>query len=634
MVSANKANTNDFHGGYVLFEGPQTQDQLPTNWAKYFSKQTLKSAQLSDHTAFRIVVSGLPQNVPPTLSNTLLEQLAWGLLARPNCQIIVQPLYVSIKTKQPTTITQCYLSQFEHIINSGFIAIMRYQTFKIYSDSTSSKTLKSAVAANLPIYVVSRSLLEENKIPGPAPGMLCSLAHQLKRCLRMPRPLTNWLKTHLSIEQKEWIRNQLVRCRNILTKPHIRQPLNDISLAKKKKWGPIFQYPEVALDVPKHEKRIPVLMAIHWLELGGAEKFVVDLIKALPKDKYAIYVTTDVPSENPWRKDIINDVEEIFHLPEFLQPHMAHIFYEYYIRTRGIRLLHIHHAPLAYNSLFHIRRFHPNLKVLDTLHILELPPHSGGFPESTARNFEAFIDKHHVISKQLQNFLVQRWRILPEKVHVIYLNVDINYFDPDKVEYGRIRSKYSIPETAFLIGFIGRLTRQKRPLVFVEMAKLLIQRWKHTNQKTQLHFIMAGSGLLQEEVQKAIANSNLRDNVHLHGEITDIRPIYKDCDLLVMPSENEGLALVAYEAMSMKLPVFFTDVGAQSELLKPEFLVPDEDPIAPKMVQAVWPFLLDKERRVRTGEEFRSFILEHHQAGLTFTKILELYQQLLENTTE
>jgi glycosyltransferase involved in cell wall biosynthesis len=101
-----------------------------------------------------------------------------------------------------------------------------------------------------------------------------------------------------------------------------------------------------------------------------------------------------------------------------------------------------------------------------------------------------------------------------------------------------------------------------------------------------------------------------------------------------MPSENEGLALVTYEAMSMKLPVFFTDVGAQSELLKPEFLVPDEDPIAPKMVQAVWLFLLDKERRVRTGDEFRNFILEHHQAGLTFTKILELYQQLLENTTE
>ncbi len=630
-----RQNINNSCGGYVLIKASQDKGHLPAKWDKYFSKQSLKAAQPSEQTAFRVVVSNLPQTIPSNLSNTLLEQLAWGLLTRPDCQVIVQPLYVSLNLKHPATITQCYSSQIHYIINNGFIALMRYHTFKICSNATSSTgILKLAVVKNMPIKVVSRALLKEEAIPDSILNLWYRSICKLKHHLGMWHHLSNLLKNHLSIEQRKWIKRQLVRFRNLSTKTHIEQPFDDICLAKKTAWEPAFLCPEVAVRIPKHGNRIPVLMAVHWLELGGAEKFAINLIKALPKSKYAIYVTTDVPSENQWHKEINESVEEIFHLPEFLQRHKAGIFYEYYIRTRGIRLLHIHHAPWAYESLLHIRRFHPDLKVLNTLHILELPPHSGGYPEFAASNFEPFIDNHHVTSKRLKKFLIQRWLIPQEKVHVIYTNENTNHFDPDNIEGKFIRSKYAIPDTACLIGFVGRLTRQKQPLVFVQMAKLLIQRWKDTKQHKELHFVMVGSGPLLKKVQKIIDKCSLLHSVHLHDEVIDVRQIYKDCDLLVIPSENEGLALVTYEAMAMKLPVFFTDVGAQSELLKPEFLVPNEDPVAPKIAQAVWPFLLDKDLRRRVGEESRSYILKHHRADLTFTKMFELYQRLLTNTME
>ncbi len=98
----------------------------------------------------------------------------------------------------------------------------------------------------------------------------------------------------------------------------------------------------------------------------------------------------------------------------------------------------------------------------------------------------------------------------------------------------------------------------------------------------------------------------------------------------MMPSENEGLALVTYESMSMQTPIFFTNVGAQDELLQPEFLVENRKPMAKKFADAIWPYLVNSEKRQQTGVEMRNYILKHHRHEQTYLQFQALYQKLLE----
>lgn len=619
--------------GYTLFQGNLSVQQF-TDQSVLFSTQTLAQVNTIDVDTIQVVCTGL--NIKQVLPDTLLEQLAWLLFNAPDCDAIMRPLYRCMHNDPAVTITSYHSAELNPLIDEGVITVLRYNSNDQITSVTQSARdrLRTVISSQQCIQVLSKALFEpDNEIVSSPPQR--SFSHYLQIAINGKRKIISWLKQQLTLEQKIWIKQ-----RGISTLGYLGSRYNTIteeahSLARLKSWPSFTIRSQFTLQASKPaDTRIAVLLAVHWLELGGAEKFVVDLIRALPKDSYKIYVTTAVISKNSWATLIEDEVEALFYLPDFLQADMFGYFYEYLIRSRSIQLLHIHHATSAYQALYHIRRFHPQLKILDTLHIIELPPNSGGYPEFSAAYFDVFMDCHHVISQQLKQFLMQRWLIDSTKIRVIYLNVDSEYFNPDLVVSGTIRTQYNIPESACLIGFIGRLEPQKQPLAFVRMAHLLLERWRQTQQSTELHFIMVGSGLLEQEVIRSLKKYNLESRVHLQGEVIDTRSIYKDCDLLIMPSENEGLALVTYESLAMQTPIVFTDVGAQSELLNTEFLVPYETNISENLAQAAWPLLLNIDKRTETGCTARQYILNHHQAQDTFVQLLTLYQELLDSNTE
>ncbi len=57
-------------------------------------------------------------------------------------------------------------------------------------------------------------------------------------------------------------------------------------------------------------------------------------------------------------------------------------------------------------------------------------------------------------------------------------------------------------------------------------------------------------------------------NVHLRGHVSDVRGIWKENHILVLPSRYEGLPLVLVEAMWCGRPAVVTDVGGNAELCR------------------------------------------------------------------
>lgn len=122
----------------------------------------------------------------------------------------------------------------------------------------------------------------------------------------------------------------------------------------------------------------------------------------------------------------------------------------------------------------------------------------------------------------------------------------------DPAETGALRDamrrELNIADGQLLVVGIGRLVPQKRPLVFLDIAKKL-----HA-QHPQARFVWVGDGELAAEWQAAVAANGLSGVVRCVGWQSDVRPYLAAADLLLHTAEFEGLPFALIEAMSMGVP--------------------------------------------------------------------------------
>ena len=118
------------------------------------------------------------------------------------------------------------------------------------------------------------------------------------------------------------------------------------------------------------------------------------------------------------------------------------------------------------------------------------------------------------------------------------------------------------------------------------------------NERVELTLI--GDGNCEEELKKLANDLGVSDRVMFKGYVNhdSIGEIYRNSDLFVLPSQNEGMSNALLEAMASGLPVIVTDTGGTSELLDGNgVVVPvrDSDAIA----QGVRGLMGDREARRR-----------------------------------
>ncbi len=105
------------------------------------------------------------------------------------------------------------------------------------------------------------------------------------------------------------------------------------------------------------------------------------------------------------------------------------------------------------------------------------------------------------------------------------------------------------------IGFVGRLSHEKAPDVFCEMAR---------RAPAGLEWHVWGDGAMRPDLE-----TRYGDVVRFHGVVADVAPIWASIGLLVMPSRFEGLPIAALEALSMGVPVLASRVGGVPTLVLP-----------------------------------------------------------------
>jgi glycosyltransferase involved in cell wall biosynthesis len=128
-------------------------------------------------------------------------------------------------------------------------------------------------------------------------------------------------------------------------------------------------------------------------------------------------------------------------------------------------------------------------------------------------------------------------------------------------------SRPAIGSRPLQVGYLGRLEKRKRPDVLVQQWARMAARPPLAPATLHLHGDDDGSGL-RRELESYVAANGLAGRILLHGGYSHSKlpEILSKLDVVVLPSEWEGLPLVLVEAMQQGVPFVATAAGGTAEL--------------------------------------------------------------------
>ena len=243
---------------------------------------------------------------------------------------------------------------------------------------------------------------------------------------------------------------------------------------------------------------------------------------------------------------------------------------------------------------------------------------------------------HRVIcvSRSIRNVLVNAGLCAKSKTRVYFggsgNGVDsVNLFNPEKLrgEREKIRAKHGIPKDGRVIGFVGRIVRDKGICELAGAWTILRE------EMPDLHMILVGpfesKDPVPQETRKMLEDDpRVHSLDYLHKE--ELPPVYAAFDVLAFPSHREGFGVVAIEASAMEIPVVATEIpGCVDSVMdsKNGILVPVNDTEA--LTSDLRTYLNDQDLREKHGKTGRAWVVENFRPEDIWEAIFREYMHLL-----
>lgn len=334
---------------------------------------------------------------------------------------------------------------------------------------------------------------------------------------------------------------------------------------------------EVAPENAKRAGRkvAKVLFIVTRLNIGGVTKHVVRLAKGLSELGYEVWLATGQTDahEGDMRFYALQHEVEILTIPElgrairWSDDVKALLALFRLIRRLRPDIVHTHTAKAGTLGRIAARL----LRVKCIVHTFHGHVFRGYF-SATKTRFILTIEKilarltHNIIalSELQKQELSNIFKIAPEsKITVIPLSIDEEDVNTDKkANHGGLRQELGLAREAKIAAAIGRIVAIKNPELFLRIAQNIHAR------RGNVHFVFIGGGEAEREA-RALANEfGLAEIVHFLGWRKDIAALYREIDLLLIASKNEGTPYTILEAMAAGCPVVATKVGGIPDLIR------------------------------------------------------------------
>ncbi|MDO5059079.1 MAG: glycosyltransferase family 4 protein [Neisseria sp.] len=319
----------------------------------------------------------------------------------------------------------------------------------------------------------------------------------------------------------------------------------------------VFLFQKYLKQMEKSIEDAEIVFFFPAYHLGGAERVHADILANFAD--YRTHCVLTVKSVDDFFKEDFTRYTEITDIGS-----LRSLVYPYYakriaslINRKAQAIVFGCNSRFFYQMLPYLK---PNVKVIDLLHAFSFDANAA---ESISLPVAERIDTRIVLGEKTKGDFRRQYReagkpeSLLERIKIIPNKVDAPAVLPQKPENEKLK-----------ILFVGRNSPEKRPELFLEIAK------KAAERKLPAEFYLIGDfeGM-----------SVPYPNVHIVGSIREkarLNTYYQSADLLLITSWREGLPMVVLEGMAYGVVPVSTDVGEIAHFINDKnrngWIVPDD----------------------------------------------------------
>ncbi|MCX5696728.1 MAG: glycosyltransferase family 4 protein [Candidatus Omnitrophica bacterium] len=372
-----------------------------------------------------------------------------------------------------------------------------------------------------------------------------------------------------------------------------------------------------------------ILFVITKLELGGAQKQLLAMIGGLDQQKFQLFLFTAregllveeargiqglilLRSKFLERKiNPLKDILSFFQLRSF-------------IKKNKIRIVHTHSSKAGILGRFAAASC-GTAAIVHTVHGWSFHDFQPGWMRRLfiwlERYCAKFSDKIIVVSDHDRKIGLKLYIGSPEKYRLIHYGIDYNEFLKSNRD---ARKEFGLAHEDLVVGMVSCFKPQKAPQDFIALARAVREGLDGVK------FILAGDGVLRNQLRRLIKRYKLEKNVTLLGWRRDIPQFLSCLDVFVLTSLWEGLPIAALEALASSLPVVATDTGGIREVISDGdngFLLSPGDMSG--LAEKVTALLKDKDLKGRMGLKAKESLGETFRLENMQKSYYNLYAELV-----
>lgn len=236
--------------------------------------------------------------------------------------------------------------------------------------------------------------------------------------------------------------------------------------------------------------------------------------------------------------------------------------------------------------------------------------------ERERRGFE-HADKIIAVSGYTKNILIKQYGIPADKITIVHNGISETH-RPQSSALGAKTHNTRVP----LVLFLGRLTIQKGPWQFLDMAADIHRL------RPDVQFVVAGEGDMLPLLIERACHLGLADTVVFSGKVNtmEAKVLYDRADCFVMPSLSEPFGLVALEAVAHGTPLILSKQSGAAEMIDHCFKVDFWD--TAKMADCVLTILREQPLALQLTSEAPR-VLQRLTWENQALRVCSLYKNLL-----
>lgn len=364
-----------------------------------------------------------------------------------------------------------------------------------------------------------------------------------------------------------------------------------------------------------------VLQLITELDIGGAEKVLLSLVRKLDKDKYNIMVGY-MKGEGNLVEDFREAGVKVFNLKMRTRVDVRAVIRLYrLLKKENIKIIHTHLIQADICGFLAGKGAGVPV-IISTKHGPNEFRKRFSIPVWLDGIFGNHSDRIFAVSQAVKDFLMEWEKISKDKFTVINNGIDLEEFNID-IDIPRKKEELGLSLSSKVVGSVGRLDECKGYMFFLKaMPKIL----EHV---PEARFIFVGEGPLRSKLEKMSRELKVEQNIIFLGVRRDIPEILSAMDLFVLPSIVEGFGIVLLEAMAMGKPVIASRVGGIPEIVKDGVTGILVEPASPSdLASSIVKLLKDPLEAKRIGEAGREEVKRRFTAEAMTQKIELVYNEI------